>query len=158
MVDCVEEEFLKLTFGVLTVPQIFFFKDGYVYEMQTLSIFYDNIWRFVEEEQYLNETVRYQKFATPSYVVDIYTLYFVYAYNDGLRFYNSNQFDMWEFLHGYGITQNDYVASFFKLDIKTQYHIVLVLIVVKFWILVYLLRLLCRCVCARKIKVEDKPK
>jgi hypothetical protein len=58
--------------------------------MQTLSIFYDNIWRFVEEEQYLNETVRYQKFATPSYVVDIYTLYFVYAYNDGLRFYNSN--------------------------------------------------------------------
>jgi len=72
----------------MTVPQTFLIKEGMAYEMQTLSIFYDNIYSFIEGN-YLNETFVYTKFSTPTQLINLYTVYPVYAYNDGLKLYNS---------------------------------------------------------------------
>jgi hypothetical protein len=97
MVDVIEEEFLKLTFNIYTVPQTFFLKDGVAYEMHALSIFYDNIRNFIEG-QYLNETKVYESWPVPTYVVGWESVYFVYLYRDGLKYYNKVQYDIWEWL------------------------------------------------------------
>jgi len=49
---------LKLSFGVLTLPQTFLIKDGMAYEMQTLAIFYDNVRAFINDG-YLSEKMVY---------------------------------------------------------------------------------------------------
>jgi len=56
IVDTVEEEMLKLTFDIYTVPQTFFIKEGQCYEMPVLSHFYDNVLRFIEGG-HLNQTL-----------------------------------------------------------------------------------------------------
>lgn len=70
------------------------------YEMKTLNIFYDNIRSFIKGD-YLHEDKRYTAFKIPTRIVDIYTLYFVYAYNDGLRYYNSNVNEIHEWIVGH---------------------------------------------------------
>lgn len=97
IVDVIDQEFLKLTFNIYTVPQTFYIKDGIAYEMQALSIFYDNIKAFIEKN-YLNETKVYEKWPVPTYLVDWTTVYAVYAYRDGLKYYNKVQYDIWEWV------------------------------------------------------------
>lgn len=122
IVDSVEEEFLKLSFDVYTVPQTFFFKDGQVYEMQVLSIFYDNVRSFIEKN-HLNETYVYKQFPAPRWLVNFATLYPHYAYRDGLKYWNKNNYDVWDYF-----VQNNYTESypqiqqFFDLDVRQQYH------------------------------------
>lgn len=55
IVDIEKEEAMKMSYGVITLPQTFFLKDGTAYEMQVLNIFYDNVKAFIEVN-YLNET------------------------------------------------------------------------------------------------------
>lgn len=113
IVDCSEEEFLKMTFEVFTVPQTFLIKEGMAYEMNTLAIFYDNVRRFIEGE-YLNETKCYVSWPTPTYVIDKYTVYFHYAYNDGLKYYNKNTYEIFEVLRHYEVNEYQQVQDFFK--------------------------------------------
>ena len=59
IVDTIEDEMLKLSYDVYTLPQTFYIKDGQAYEMNALSVFYDNVRAFIEGN-YLNETKRYK--------------------------------------------------------------------------------------------------
>jgi len=120
IVDCMDQEFLKMTFEVFTVPQTFLIKDGVAYEMNTLSIFYDNVRRFISHE-YLNETKCYTSFPSPTYVIDIYTVYFHYAYNDGLKYYNAQLYNVFEVLREYELNEYSQVQEFFKQDVKKQW-------------------------------------
>lgn len=69
IVDVIEEEMLKLSYEVMTVPQTFYIVDGMCYEMKTLNIFYDNVRSFIKGE-YLIEEKRYTAFQTPTYLVN----------------------------------------------------------------------------------------
>ena len=108
VVDTKEQEYLGLTFEIFTVPQTFLIKDG-----MALSIFYDNVRRFIEGT-YLEEEKRYTMFPTPQWLVNIVTLYPVYAYRDGLKMLHANQYEIYEWLSSYNLTESEHVKDFFR--------------------------------------------
>ena len=59
-----EEENLKWSFGVKTVPQNFLIKDGMVYEMGALQVQFTQIYKFIEGE-YLEDGKVWQTFKLP---------------------------------------------------------------------------------------------
>lgn len=88
---------MKMTYFVLTLPQTFLIKDGTVYEMNVLNIFYDNVRSFIEGK-YLVEEAVYTSFPVPRYLLNQVTIYGAYAYRDGLRLWNDKSYDTWMYL------------------------------------------------------------
>jgi len=147
---------LKLTFNIYTVPQTFYIIDGMAYEMQALSIFYDNIRAFIKGN-YLNDTKVYEKWPLPTYVVDWTTMHLVYAYRDGLKYYNKNQYDLWEFCNTYKLNEFPQYKQFFDAGVKTQYHILIALAMFVLLVLFITMRaLLCFLCCRKKVPVLVK--
>ena len=125
IVDIQESEMLKLTFEVFTLPQTFYLVNGTAYEMNVLNIFYDNVRAFIEGN-YLNETKRYKTFSTPRYLVNDVTKFYYYAYNDGLKYYNSKQYDIFDYLKQQNYTEYEQVGTFFtKYNVIEQFHLLL---------------------------------
>lgn len=135
----------------MTVPQTFYIVDGMCYEMKTLNIFYDNVRSFIKGE-YLIEEKRYTAFQTPTYLVNQYTLYFVYAYNDGLRYYNNNVNQIHEWLVSNQLHHFHTVSTFFQQDLKRQYKQLLALGAFTILIIFLALRALLRWICCKKVQ------
>jgi len=112
IVDIKEEEAMKMSYFVLTLPQTFLIKDGTVYEMNVLNIFYDNVRSFIEGN-YLKEASRYTTFPVPRYLLNQVTIYGAYAYRDGLRLWNDKSYDTWEYLKENNYTEISQVKAFF---------------------------------------------
>lgn len=116
--DVREEEFLKLSYDIYTLPQTIFIKDGMAYEMQVLNIFYDNVRAFIEGN-YQNETKVYWSGPVKTQLVNYLTVYYYYAYRDGLKYWNKVHYDIYEqWVQHYNLTENEQVVAFFKLDVK----------------------------------------
>ena len=146
IVDVLQEEFLKLTYHVFTVPQTFLIKNGTAYEMNTLAIFYDNIRGFIEF-QHLEEKYCYQSFKTPRRLYNQFTVYGIYAYNDGLKLYNSYQWDFLNWLQTHELKEYEQVKRFFALSVVEQYHFLLALSFVIFSVTLLLLRMVITVMC-----------
>lgn len=106
IVDVMDQEMIKLTFDIYTLPQTVFIKDGWCYEMNVLNIFYDNVRMFIEKN-HLNETHVYRNGSCPRWLVNFATLYPYYAYRDGLKYWNKNQYYYWDYLN-----TNNYTEQF----------------------------------------------
>ena len=75
-----EEEEMSESFGVRALPTDFFFKDGFVYELNPMSVGYMPIRKFIEEG-HLEGSNSYQIFRTPQWIYNSVTLKFRYLYN-----------------------------------------------------------------------------
>jgi hypothetical protein len=109
IIDVIDQELLKLSFDIYTLPQTVFIKDGHCWEMNVLNIFYDNVRSFIEKN-HMNETMVYRNFTQPRWLVNYATLYPLYAYRDGLKYWNKNQYQAWDYLQ-----QNNYTEQFPQL-------------------------------------------
>lgn len=89
IIDQMEEEMLKFTFKVYTLPQQFYIKDGTAYEMKGFTFFYDNIRAFIEGD-YLTEENVHRVFPAPRAVYNKFTIYFAYALKDGMKAWYNN--------------------------------------------------------------------
>jgi hypothetical protein len=131
---------------VFTVPQTFLIKNNVVYEMNTLAIFYDNIRSFINGN-YLDKQFQYQNFTAPTIIYNKYTVYGVYAYNDGIRYYNDKQWDVINYLKDHNYTEIALVQQFVELDLKGQYHALIGMATAASVLALVVTRLLCRLFC-----------
>lgn len=167
-VNVIKDECLKETYGVKTVPQNFFIKDGQVYEMGALQVQFRAIHKFIEGD-YLEEpgtSKVYQKFSLP-WIVPKWYLPVKYAEDHLTKFYiNKCRFNLayWLRQHNnpftgeplYEVTPK--IDQYFKMRGTPQamifWGICLFLALIALYIFCKILGCVCRCLCCRKKDAE----
>jgi len=163
-VNVIADECLKETYGVKTVPQNFFIKDGMVYEMGALQVQFRAIQKFIDGDYTKDAggSTVYQSFSLP-WVVPEWFLPVKYAEDHLTKFYiNKCRFNLayWLRQHNNPLDGtplyeiSPMVDQYFKMRGTPQamifWGVVLFLALIALYITCKILGCMCRCCCGKK--------